>query len=110
MLRERPFKAMSGWPVLPITLLIFVAAVYLFVNNVVGANSGGHFSLAKMFSSLGLLAVFIISLPIIIIIRLHIVYFTAILIVTCGIILQSISARWISSRMKSCEYVLIRFA
>ena len=63
MLKERPFKATSGWPVLAITLLILVAAVYLFVNNIVGANSGGHFSPVKLFSSLGLLAAFIISLP-----------------------------------------------
>jgi regulator of protease activity HflC (stomatin/prohibitin superfamily) len=62
MLKEKPFKATSGWPALIIVLLILATAVYLFVSNIVDANTGGHFSPLKLVGSLGLLMVFIISL------------------------------------------------
>ena len=62
MLRETPFRATSGWIVLPITLLILGVAVALFINNIYVANNGGDFSALKLVSSLVLLTTFIVSL------------------------------------------------
>ncbi len=56
MLQEKPFKAASGWQALLITLLLLATAVFLFFDN------ARVFSPFKVFSSVGLLLVFIVSL------------------------------------------------
>ena len=58
MLREKPFKAISGWPVLLIMPLTVVAAVYLVVHSVVS----GQMNFTRLFGVLGLVPILIITL------------------------------------------------
>lgn len=62
MLREKPFKATSGWAVLPILLLVLAAAVYLFATNVAQAKQGISLSVTLLLLSLALFAAFITGL------------------------------------------------
>ncbi len=57
MLTEKPFKAMSGWMGLLISLLILVTALVLFVSNVAARNAGGQLSILQLMLSIGLLVV-----------------------------------------------------
>ena len=58
MLKEKPYKATPGWPVLLTMLLILAADVYLFVDAVTSGRMTG----AKLFFFLGSLPVFVITL------------------------------------------------
>jgi regulator of protease activity HflC (stomatin/prohibitin superfamily) len=62
MLQEKPFKAASGWLMLLIVLLVLVAAIYLFVDNLVTHKNGGPFSVVTLFLSMGLLGLFAIAM------------------------------------------------
>jgi regulator of protease activity HflC (stomatin/prohibitin superfamily) len=62
MLREKPFKATSGWPILLLVIAILVTAIYLFVSNVVAANTGHPYSGYQIVVAIALLPTFIIML------------------------------------------------
>ena len=60
MLREKPFKATSGWPVLLITLLMPFVVFYLFFSYLTG---GGQINFLELLSIVVPVVVFVVILP-----------------------------------------------
>ena len=63
MIQEKPYKALSGWLPLLITLLMIGAGIYLLVDSIVQANTSPfHFPALQFVASLLLIAGFILML------------------------------------------------
>jgi regulator of protease activity HflC (stomatin/prohibitin superfamily) len=62
MIREKPFKATSGWPMLLLVVLILASALYLFISNVAASNNGYPYSGFQLVVAIVLLPTFIIML------------------------------------------------
>ena len=58
MLREKPFKATTGWAILPITLLMPVVGFALLIDNM----NRGEFSILQQLAGLSMAPAFLISL------------------------------------------------